>query len=141
MVSCTCAVEACSASPIAGSDGRYMSIDSGPSPVKSDSSKVSAKVPGRSIGTNQYPGLHKAQSGVKRAAVADGAAGRERSGLGPEELAPALRGDVAVDDLAGIRRLPLDAAVALLIVVRMILIFGVGLADLLLRRGPRRRGA
>src|SRR5579872_5342548 len=62
MVSCTCAVEACSASPIAGSDGRYMSIDSGPSPVKSDSNKVSAKVPGRSIGKDQYPGLHKAQT-------------------------------------------------------------------------------
>src|SRR5690348_12794968 len=67
MVSCTCAVEACSAWPIAGSDGRYMSIDSGPRPVSSDSNKVSAKVPGRSIGINQYPGLHKAQSGVKRA--------------------------------------------------------------------------
>src|SRR6516165_10012568 len=35
---------------MSGSDGRYMSIDSGPSAVRSDSNKVSANVPGRSIG-------------------------------------------------------------------------------------------
>src|SRR5579871_1675651 len=64
-----------------------------------------------------------------------------RSTLGAEELAPALRADVAVDDLAGARRLKLDASVALLIVVRMIHIFGVGLTDLLLRRGARHRSA
>src|SRR5579859_6804729 len=65
----------------------------------------------------------------------------KRSGLGAEELAPALGTDIAVDDLAGVRRLPLDASVALLIVVRMIHIFGVGLTDLLLRRGARHRSA
>src|SRR5215472_10808089 len=49
MVSCTAAVEASSAWPIAGSDGRYMSMVSGPSAVSSDSSRVSAKVPGWSM--------------------------------------------------------------------------------------------
>ena len=43
------AVGACSARPMSGSDGRYMSIDSGPSAVRNDSNKVSANVPGRSI--------------------------------------------------------------------------------------------
>src|ERR1700687_2772304 len=50
MVNCTCAVDASSARPISGSDGRYMSIDIGPSAVNSDSNNVSASVPGRSIG-------------------------------------------------------------------------------------------
>src|SRR5581483_9851919 len=63
------------------------------------------------------------------------------SGLGAEELAPAFRVDRAVDDLAGVGRLELDASVALLIVVRMILVFCVRLLDLLLRRGPRCRRA
>src|ERR1051326_2294303 len=177
MVSCTCAVEACSASPIAGSDGKYISIDSGPSPVKSDSNKVSAKVPGRSIGTHGcYTGMHRsthvnrhceptgpARSGRPDDKLREAIQGRvhrlldcfvasllamttvaseqtsrenyERSGLGAEELAPALRADIAVDDFAGVWRLKLDAAVALLIIIRMVHILGVGLTDLLRRRG------
>jgi hypothetical protein len=61
----------------------------------------------------------------------------KRLALSAEELAPAFRVDRAVDDLAGIRRLELDAAVAFLRTVRMLLILGVGLADLGLRRGAR----
>src|SRR5579864_603003 len=53
MVNCTCAVDASSARPISGSDGRYMSIDIGPSAVNSDSNNVSASVPGRSIGNQR----------------------------------------------------------------------------------------
>src|SRR5580704_2248353 len=49
MVSCTCSVGACSVRPMSGSDGRYMSIDSGPSAVRNDSNKVSANVPGANI--------------------------------------------------------------------------------------------
>ena len=59
--------------------------------------------------------------------------------LGAEELAPALRVDRAVDDLAGVRRLELDAAVAFLSAVRMVLRLGVGLADFLLRVSMTRR--
>jgi len=40
---------------VSGSDGRYMSIDSGPSAVKNDSSRVSANVPGRSMGQTINP--------------------------------------------------------------------------------------
>src|SRR5580658_2658831 len=57
MVSCTCSVGACSVRPMSGSDGKYMSIDSGPSAVKNDSSRVSAKVPGRSIIALRFPGV------------------------------------------------------------------------------------
>ena len=49
MVSCTWTVDAPSACPIAGSDGRYMSMVSGPSAVRNDSSNVRLNVPGRSI--------------------------------------------------------------------------------------------
>src|SRR5271170_4153735 len=49
MVNCTCSVGAWSVRPMSGSDGRYMSIDSGPSAVRNDSNKVSANVPGVSI--------------------------------------------------------------------------------------------
>src|ERR1700691_4142164 len=49
MVSGTCSVGACSVRPMSGSDGKYMSIDSGPSAVKNDSNKVSANVPGVNI--------------------------------------------------------------------------------------------
>ena len=40
MVSCTWTVDAPSACPIAGSDGRYMSMVSGPSAVRNDSNNV-----------------------------------------------------------------------------------------------------
>src|SRR5580700_2172617 len=49
MVNCTWTVDAPSACPIAGSDGRYMSMVNGPSAVRNDSSNVRPNVPGRSI--------------------------------------------------------------------------------------------
>ena len=49
MVSCTCAVEASSLCAMSGSDGRYMSVVSGPIAVMAASNAVSAKVPGRSM--------------------------------------------------------------------------------------------
>ena len=49
MVSCTCAVEAPSRRAISGSDGRYMSVVSGPIALSAASNAVSAKVPGRSM--------------------------------------------------------------------------------------------
>src|SRR5580704_13477790 len=61
MVSCTWTVDAPSACPIAGSDGRYMSMVNGPSPVRSDSNNVRPKVPGRSIAFIPYPSLSLAQ--------------------------------------------------------------------------------
>src|SRR3978361_1246060 len=56
MVSCPCEVGALSKRPIDGSDARYMSTDSGPRPVSIESSSVSAKEPGRSIGWSVNPG-------------------------------------------------------------------------------------
>src|SRR5689334_16021205 len=50
IVNCTCEVGAPSRRPIDGSDARYMSTDSGPSPVSMASSSVRANEPGRSIG-------------------------------------------------------------------------------------------
>jgi len=63
-------------------------------------------------------------------------------GLGGKQLAPPARADVAFDEFARVRRLKIDTAVAALIVLRRSLIFGVRLADLLLRRrlGDRRGG-
>src|SRR5580704_1082908 len=61
MVSCTWTVDAPSACPIAGSDGRYMSMVNGPSPVRSDSNNVRPKVPGRSIAFIPCPSLSLAQ--------------------------------------------------------------------------------
>src|ERR1700757_2304282 len=62
-----------------------------------------------------------------------------------KELAPAARLDLAFDEFTRIRRLEVDAAIALLWALRRTLIFGVFLADLLLRlrlrdrcSGPRR---
>ena len=52
MVSCTCAVEASSWRAMSGSDGRYISVVSGPIAVNAASNIVSAKVPGRSIGVS-----------------------------------------------------------------------------------------
>src|ERR1700689_5111477 len=49
MVNCTWTVDAPSACPMAGNDGRYMAVVSGPSAVRNDSNNVSEKVPGRSI--------------------------------------------------------------------------------------------
>ena len=49
MVSCTCAVEAPSSRAMSGSDGRYMSVVSGPIALNAASRTVSAKVPGRSM--------------------------------------------------------------------------------------------
>jgi hypothetical protein len=50
-----------------------------------------------------------------------------------KQLAPAARADVALNEFAHVRRLEIDAAVAVLIALRRTLIFGVRLADLLLR--------
>src|ERR1700688_1369153 len=61
MVSCTWTVDASSACPIAGSDGRYMSIVNGPRPVRSDSNNVRPNVPGRSIAFIPCPPLSLAQ--------------------------------------------------------------------------------
>src|SRR5580692_2338408 len=52
MVNGTSRMGACSARAISGSDGRYMSIDSGPSAVKNDSNSVRANVPGVSMAMN-----------------------------------------------------------------------------------------
>ena len=49
MVSCTCAVEASSWRAMSGSDGRYISVVSGPIALNAASIAVSAKVPGRSM--------------------------------------------------------------------------------------------
>ena len=49
MVSCACAVEAPSSRAMSGSDGRYMSVVSGPIALKRRQQAVSAKVPGRSM--------------------------------------------------------------------------------------------
>src|SRR5262245_59537991 len=59
MVNCACAVEALSWRAISGSDGRYMSVVSGPIALNAASKVVSANVPGRSmgrIGLSRYPG-------------------------------------------------------------------------------------
>src|SRR5262245_19377389 len=59
MVNCACAVEALSWRAISGSDGRYMSVVSGPIALNAASNVVSANVPGRSmgrIGLSRYPG-------------------------------------------------------------------------------------
>src|ERR1700686_893140 len=61
MVSCTWTVDASSACPIAGSDGRYMSMVSGPSAVRNDSNNVRPNVPGRSIAFIPCPSLSLAQ--------------------------------------------------------------------------------
>jgi hypothetical protein len=67
--------------------------------------------------------------------------GREGLGLGlrGKQLAPAARADVALDEFARIRRLEVDAAVALPVTLRCSLIGGIRLADLLLRRRLRDR--
>ncbi len=52
MVNCTCTIGAFNECAMSGSDGRYMSIDSGPSAVRNDNNKVSAKEPGASIGND-----------------------------------------------------------------------------------------
>ena len=62
-----------------------------------------------------------------------------RLGLRVKELAPAARLDVAFDEFARIRWLEVDAAIALLWALRRTLIFGVFLADLLLRLRVRDR--
>ena len=49
MVSCPCAVEAPSVRTMSGSEGRYMSVVSGPIAVNPASNAVSANVPGRSM--------------------------------------------------------------------------------------------
>lgn len=56
-----------------------------------------------------------------------------RLGLRGKQLAPAARADVALDEFASVRWLEIDAAVAVLVALRHTLIFGVRLADLLLR--------
>ncbi len=48
---------------MSGSDGRYMSIDSGPSAVSMAKSKVSPKVPGWSIGKFQLATFGRAPGG------------------------------------------------------------------------------
>jgi hypothetical protein len=55
MVNCTLAVGAASARPISGNDGRYISMESGPSAVSAANNKVSANVPGRSISFLSLP--------------------------------------------------------------------------------------
>jgi hypothetical protein len=57
-----------------------------------------------------------------------------------KQLAPAARLDVALDEFARIRRLEVDAAVAVPVVLRRALILGVCLANLLLRHYLRHRG-
>jgi hypothetical protein len=66
----------------------------------------------------------------------DNDANLERRGLRllDKQLAPAARTDFALDDFSGVRRLEEHAAVAALVALRRALIFGVRLADLLLRR-------
>ena len=59
--------------------------------------------------------------------------GRLGLALRGKQLAPAARADVALNEFARVRRLEIDAAVAVLIALRRTLIFGVPLADLLLR--------
>jgi hypothetical protein len=54
-----------------------------------------------------------------------------------ESLAPGAQADFALDDFARVRRLEEHAAVAALVALRRILIFGVRLAELLLRRRLR----
>jgi hypothetical protein len=49
------------------------------------------------------------------------------------ELAPAARADVVLNEFTRVRQLEIDAAVAVLLTLRRTLIFGVCLADLLLR--------
>jgi hypothetical protein len=56
-----------------------------------------------------------------------------RLSLWVKELAPAGRIDLAFDEFTRIRRLEVDAAIALLLALRRALIFGVFLTDLLLR--------
>ena len=80
MVSCTCAWLAVSSRAMSGSDGRYMSVESGPMPVSAASSAVSAKVLARS--TRQVQRLHALPSAV---AVQLGAM-RVEPGLGPVEV-------------------------------------------------------
>ena len=64
MVNCTCAVDAFSWRAMSGSDGRYMSVVSGPIALNAASSAVSAKVPGRNIkGVLVVPGSD--QAGLK----------------------------------------------------------------------------
>ncbi len=63
--------------------------------------------------------------------------GRLGLGLRGKQLAPAARADVPFHEFARIRRLEVDAAVAVLVALRCSLIFGVRLADLLLRRRLR----
>ena len=48
-MSWACAVEASSSRAMSGSDGRYMSVVSGPIALNAASKAVSAKVPGRSM--------------------------------------------------------------------------------------------
>lgn len=56
-----------------------------------------------------------------------------------EQLAPAARAYVTLDEFARVRWLEADAAVAALVALRRTLIFGVSLADLLTRRHLRDR--
>src|ERR1700720_855203 len=62
-----------------------------------------------------------------------------RLSLYVKELAPAARIDLAFDEFTRIRRLEVDAAIALLLALRRTLIFGVLLTDLLLRLRLRNR--
>ena len=62
-----------------------------------------------------------------------------RLGLRVKELAPAARIDLAFDEFTRIRRLEVDAAIALLLALRRTLIFGAFLTDLLLRLRLRDR--
>src|SRR6202161_3520879 len=66
-------------------------------------------------------------------------AGRPGLALWSKQLAPTARADVALNEFTRFRRLEIDAAVAVLIALRRALIFGVRLADLLLRRRLRDR--
>ncbi len=62
-MSWVCAVEASSRRAMSGSDGRYMSVVSGPIALNAASKTVSAKVPGRSmiisfVMPGLVPGIH-----------------------------------------------------------------------------------
>src|ERR1700676_4929694 len=59
--------------------------------------------------------------------------GRLGLALRGKQLAPATRADVALNEFARVRRLEIDTPVAALIALGRTLIFGVRLADLLLR--------
>src|ERR1700722_16843915 len=59
--------------------------------------------------------------------------GRLGLALRGKQLTPAARADVALNEFARVRRLEIDAAVAVLTALRRALVGRVGLADFLLR--------